>query len=138
LQLAYGMTRLPLIINSILMVLVIPLIVIFSKMYGAMGGAMAWACLNILYFFLGTNLTHRHLLKNKGLRWIVNDVGIPVLVVLMIGFLINILGQYFDYSVYARLMVGFTGAVLLICLGILSSAEIKLLFSRGLNDSRVS
>jgi len=43
LQLAYGMTRLPLLINSILMIALVPMTIFLALRYGAVGGAAAWA-----------------------------------------------------------------------------------------------
>lgn len=85
LQLAYGMTRLPLTINAILMAILIPLIIFFSLKYGALGGAMAWLTLHILYVVLGTWLTHRRLLKGLGMKWLLQDVGIPFSLSLLVG-----------------------------------------------------
>src|SRR5258708_10547480 len=77
LQLAHGMTRLPLSINAMLMVLVVPLIVFLAASYGALGGAIAWLVLHILYVMIGTWITHRHLLIGLGRTWLFQDVGIP-------------------------------------------------------------
>jgi O-antigen/teichoic acid export membrane protein len=78
LQLAYGLTRLPLLINAILVVTLVPVIVVLAGRYGAIGGAGGWALLNTIYLFLGTWLTHREVLKDIGARWLLGDVGIPM------------------------------------------------------------
>jgi len=78
LQLAHGMTRVPLSINTMLMVVVVPLIVFLAPSYGALGGAIAWLVLNILYVIIGTWVTHRHLLIGLGNKWLFQDVGIPL------------------------------------------------------------
>lgn len=85
LQLAYGMTRLPLMINTILMIALVPLIIYFSLKYGAQGGAIAWLVLHLLYVMLGTVLTHRHLLKGLGLTWLAQDIGIPCSISCLMG-----------------------------------------------------
>ena len=86
LQLAYGATALPLKINLILMIVQIPLIIILSIEYGALGGALAWLILHILYVALGTWLTHRQLLPEVGRTWLRDDVGIPLLVSAAVGY----------------------------------------------------
>ena len=78
LQLAYGMTRLPLKINAILVVVMIPTTIFLASKYGAVGGAGAWAVLNGIYLLVGTMLTHRYLLKGVGVKWLLQDVGIPL------------------------------------------------------------
>jgi O-antigen/teichoic acid export membrane protein len=88
LQLAYGKTKLPLLINLILLVVSIPLIIILTSHYGVIGGATAWAVLNALYVFIGTWLTHRSILVGLGTKWAIKDAGIPLIlsiIILIIG-----------------------------------------------------
>ncbi len=86
LQLAYGMTRLPLMINTILITALVPVTVFLSVSYGAVGGAAAWAILNTIYVLLGTWLTHRVLLKGMAFKWLTVDVAIPLgLSLLIVG-----------------------------------------------------
>ncbi len=87
LQLAYGMTRLPLIINAILMVVLVPLTIFLSLKFGALGGAMAWLVLHVLYILLGTWLTHQKLLKGIGMIWLLQDVAIPLGLSIVVGFI---------------------------------------------------
>jgi O-antigen/teichoic acid export membrane protein len=77
LQLAFGNTRLPTLISSILAVVVIPLTIVFTLNLGMLGGAMAGCIMNVLYLFLGTWLTHRALLRGIGWRWLALDIGVP-------------------------------------------------------------
>lgn len=105
LQLAYGMTRLPLTINAILVVLMIPTTIFLSIRYGAVGGAAAWAVLNGIYLIIGTQLTHRSLLKGVGLKWVLGDVGMPLIMSLLIigGFGIKV--REGGYSYYVQLFM---------------------------------
>lgn len=80
LQLAYGITRLPLLINAVLMAVSVPITIFLSLWHGATGGAAAWAILNGVYVLLGTWLTHRVLLKGMALRWLAADVAMPLAV----------------------------------------------------------
>jgi O-antigen/teichoic acid export membrane protein len=80
LQLAYGAVRLPLFIAASLCVLLVPLIFGLTSNYGAIGGASAWFVLNFLYLFYGTWLTHRSILKGLAFPWLLNDVGVPLLI----------------------------------------------------------
>lgn len=107
LQLAYSMTRLSLMINSILMIVLFPLIILFALTYGALGGAIAWLTLHVLYVLLGTWLTHRSLLKGVGARWLVQDVGIP----LALSFGVGLIGHRYvaeneGYSIFVKLLGG--------------------------------
>lgn len=90
LQLAYGLTWIPLAINTVLMCFLMPMIIYLAKEYGAMGGAMAWLISEIIYVMLGPWLTHRYILKGLGLKWFFQDVGIP----LVLSVLIGMVGKY--------------------------------------------
>lgn len=84
LQLAFGESNLPMVINATLLVIFAPLLVLLSLKFGIVGAAAAWAILNLLYLLLGTWLTHRKLLPGIGLRWLGGDVGVPLLASLII------------------------------------------------------
>jgi O-antigen/teichoic acid export membrane protein len=106
LQLAWGMTWLPLTINIILMIVMVPLTIFFALSYGALGGAVAWLILEVLYVMFGTWLTHRHLLRSLATRWLFQDVGVP----LGLSFLVVVLGerviQPWGLSIYSKLACG--------------------------------
>jgi O-antigen/teichoic acid export membrane protein len=125
LQLAHGMTRLPLMINSILMIILFPLIIFFTLTYGALGGAMAWLVLHALYVLLGTGFTHRSLLKGVGINWLFHDVGIP----LMFSILVGLIGYYFvkngEYSIWIKLISGGTLALTASLLSISTSLQLR-------------
>ncbi|MDZ4150480.1 oligosaccharide flippase family protein, partial [Methylicorpusculum sp.] len=126
LQLASGMTRLPLTINAILMVLLVPLLISFTSKYGAIGGAMAWLTLHVLYLLFGTWLTHRRLLKGIGAIWLIQDVGVP----LMLSILVGQLGRHYliqneDYSSFLKLMAGIGLALIASAISILASQTLR-------------
>jgi O-antigen/teichoic acid export membrane protein len=106
LQLAYGVTRLPLTINAILIVVWIPLIIGFALKFGALGGAMAWLVLQVLYAVLGTWLTHRRLLKGVGRTWLFQDVGVPLGLSILVGFSGYYATNAAEYSLYVKLIWG--------------------------------
>jgi len=88
LQLAYGLTKLPLTITSILIIILAPLIFILTLLYGATGGALAWLILNLVYLLFGTWLTHRTILKGAAKFWLIHCVGYPFIrsvIILAIG-----------------------------------------------------
>lgn len=84
LQLAYGITRLPLLINVILIFIFAPLTVFLALRYGGVGGAAAAATVNAVYLIIGTWLTHRIVLRGFGAKWLLEDVGIPLGISLLI------------------------------------------------------
>ncbi|MBI2966567.1 MAG: oligosaccharide flippase family protein [Bacteroidetes bacterium] len=124
LQLAYGMTRLPLTINAILMVILIPLIIFFALSYGALGGAMAWFILHVLYVLLGTWLTHRNLLKGTGRIWLFQSVGIPLILSLLVGLIGYFMLQRAEYSGIVRLICGAVLALIAVLLSVSVSSPL--------------
>ncbi|ABE45889.1 oligosaccharide flippase family protein [Polaromonas sp. JS666] len=104
LQLAFGMPRLALTINTILMTVMVPLIIGFSLQYGALGGAMAWLVLHVSYLLLGTWMTHRHLLKGTGTQWLFHDVGIPFALSVLAGLTGHYAVSDAEYSFLVKLI----------------------------------
>lgn len=125
LQLAYGMTRLTLTISAILLMALVPLTIFFALRYGALGGAMAWLVLHVLYVIFGTWLTHRRLLKGVGGRWLFQDVGIPLLLSLLSG----LAGYYMihgaGYSAYMKSMFGGALALATVLLSLSVSPKLR-------------
>jgi O-antigen/teichoic acid export membrane protein len=105
-QLAYGHSRLPVVINSILILAFVPLLIVWSKAYGIVGGGAAWAALNVMYLALGTWLTHRVILKGIAWRWLLQDVGIPLLSTLLFVIVALFLMPHLAANVFSKLAVG--------------------------------
>ena len=125
LQLAYGKTRMPLMINAILVVVMIPTIILLAARHGAIGGAMAWVILNGIYILLGTYLTHQSLLKGFGSKWLLYDVGIPFLLsLLVIGLMGNVILRK-GYPDVTNLFIGGGLALTTFLLTILSSSQLR-------------
>lgn len=127
LQLAYGQTRLPVVITLTLIVLLGPLIVLLTLSFGANGAAMAWLALHIVYLIIGTWLTHRHLLKGIALVWIFQDVGIPFAVTAVIGLLGYASSHAVGDSAYAKLGFGILLALTAAILSIAVSSTMRIL-----------
>jgi O-antigen/teichoic acid export membrane protein len=127
LQLAYGATRLPLTINMILMVIMVPLTITLAKSYGAVGGAAAWALLNALYLFVGTWLTHRSLLKGIGAKWLLSDVGLPLAITVIVAGAGGGLVHRFGYPYYINLLSGVGWVCMTFLLTVLVSPRLRLI-----------
>jgi len=132
LQLAYGMTRLPLTINIILLILMIPMIIFLALTFGAVGGAIAWLVLHVLYVMLGTWMTHRHLLKGVGAKWLLQDVGIPLLLSIMVGLIGRYVVQHQENTAFVNLICGGTSALLASALSILVSPQLRTIILNSL------
>jgi O-antigen/teichoic acid export membrane protein len=125
LQLAYGATRLPLTINMILMFIMVPLTITLARVYGAVGGAAAWALLNTLYLFVGTWLTHRSLLKGIGAKWLLGDVGLPLAMTVIVAGAGGGLVQRLGYPYYINLLSGIGSVCMTFLLTVLVSPRLR-------------
>jgi O-antigen/teichoic acid export membrane protein len=104
LQLAYGMTWIPLTINLVLMCFLVPTIIFLAQEYGALGGAMAWMIAEVVYVLLGPWLTHRYILKGLALKWFLQDVCLPLASTLLIGVAGHRAIQAGDFSLHERVV----------------------------------
>lgn len=127
LQLAYGKTNLPLAINGILMIVLIPLSIFLTLKYGVLGGAMAWLVLHILYIFLGSWLTHCALLKGGLSKWLLFNLGIPFIFSVLGGVIGDNYIQNSGYSISVRLIYGGMLAFLTAILSALMSPQIRII-----------
>jgi O-antigen/teichoic acid export membrane protein len=125
LQLAYGLTRLPLVINAALMVVVVPLIIFLATSYGALGGAIAWFVLHVVYVTMGTWVTHRNLLIGLGRKWLFQDVGIPFGVSLSVELIGTFAMRGAGYSTYTKLMYGVALALVAVLLTLAVSPHLR-------------
>jgi O-antigen/teichoic acid export membrane protein len=82
LQLAYGWTRLAFYTNVIAVILLIPLLIVATANYGAIGAALLWIVLNSGYVLIQIQIMHRRLLKGEQWRWYFEDVGLPLVAAL--------------------------------------------------------
>jgi O-antigen/teichoic acid export membrane protein len=85
LQLAHGLTRLPLTIHLVLVAIAVPLMAVLAWQYQALGGALALLFLYVFYVMLGTWLTHRRLPRLVNGAWLFGDVCLPLGISLSLG-----------------------------------------------------
>jgi O-antigen/teichoic acid export membrane protein len=78
LQLARGWTHIPLYINVALIPLYLPAVFFVAVRLGAIGAALMWVVLNIVYLAISVALTHRRFLKGYAWRWMLKDVAPPL------------------------------------------------------------
>ena len=62
----------------------IPLTIFLSLNHGALGGALSWAIINTLYFFITPVLIHNKLLKGEVINWYWSDTIKPLLISLFV------------------------------------------------------
>lgn len=133
LQLANGMVRLPFILTITLAVTLTPLIIFLTWSYGAQGGATAWLILNVIYLFWGTWLTHRHLLKGLGSKWILQGVAMPLGVASLVTYGGRLLIEtQLEWSHMSRLIGSAVVGLVAISIGLALSEQSRQLIRSGL------
>lgn len=106
LQLAHGMTWLPLAINIGLICLMAPLVIISAKLYGAVGAAFSWMAIEVIYVIVGRWMTHRYLLRGSNTRWMAADVGIPFMWAIAGGGLLYVTSTELELPLLADAFLG--------------------------------
>ncbi|HTB88473.1 MAG TPA: oligosaccharide flippase family protein [Steroidobacteraceae bacterium] len=125
LQLAEGKTFIPLTISFALLAIMGPLTISLALHYGALGGAMAWVILHVLYIALGTSLMHRYIGKWAGFPWLAREIGIPFLICGSIGLFAMYAINSTAFSTYMRLAVVFTSALVSVLVTFAVSPELR-------------
>jgi O-antigen/teichoic acid export membrane protein len=134
LMLAQGEIKSMSIIYVLLIIMIVPLTIVFSLNYGAVGGAIAQLLLFIFYVLLGTWIMHKNFLKGYARKWFSKDVGVPLVISLLIGasgyFSMPIAGEV----LYVKLLLGIILWVAATMLSILSSQFSRSIFVRYWNQ----
>lgn len=82
LQLAYGWTKLAFYLNVAAVLSLVPLMILVTCAYGAVGAAFIWVILNGALFLFSIGIMHRRLLKGELWRWCFEDIGLPLAIAL--------------------------------------------------------
>ena len=75
LQLAQGSLKLHLIGTGLMLVLLLPSMVIATRLHGALGAAQAWFVVNSLYLITWTAVAHRRFMPGVHRRWVSQDIA---------------------------------------------------------------
>jgi len=106
--LANGWTKFTFFQNLIASVLLVPLIFIWTNIYGAIGAAVVWLVVNCGYILISQPLMHKRLLKTELFRWYWRDTIIPIcpplVTVLIIKFVLIYFLPTFSVNIY---VIGF-------------------------------
>jgi O-antigen/teichoic acid export membrane protein len=79
LQLAFGWTKLTLWSGLVAMAVTIPTMIVATRFYGAAGAAAAAILPNAIQLLIGVTMMHRRILRGELRRWVLVDVGGPLL-----------------------------------------------------------
>lgn len=79
LQLAYGWTRLALLTNLAAVAVMVPMVILATQRYGAVGAASVWVFLNLGYLLIPLQIMHTRLLPREKGTWYLYDAFLPLL-----------------------------------------------------------
>jgi O-antigen/teichoic acid export membrane protein len=83
-QLAHKWTKLPVFINLISVIIIVPSIIYIVPKYGVVGAAWIWVTLNCGYFFISGNFMFKKILITEKWHWYFHDVFKPLIVTTII------------------------------------------------------
>jgi O-antigen/teichoic acid export membrane protein len=138
LQLAYGVPRLTLQINLLLLSVLVPVTVILASRYGAIGGAAAWLILHVANILLGTWLTHRRLLTDIGVQWLIHDVFRPLVLSAFIVVAAHYLVGWLKLTAVLGLLLAAGSATAAIVVGLVTSPQLGKLVVNHLRVRRLT
>lgn len=118
LQIATGKPRIPFGINVALLGLALPTIVWLARHQGAIGGALSWAMLGVVYVFVGTIVTGRRVAAFAGPGWLARDIAIPFLFALLSALAGAWVSRAFALPQWAEIVLAAVAA----CIGIVGGA----------------
>jgi O-antigen/teichoic acid export membrane protein len=79
LQLAHGWTGLIARTNLVSVAILVPMLLIVTPLYGAMGAAAVWVALNLGFVAISAPLMFHQILKGHMLKWYLGDTAVPLM-----------------------------------------------------------
>lgn len=64
--------------NLLFLLSFVPLLILFSYNYGAIGAGWSWLLFNLIYFIVWTPIVHNKFIKGMHIKWLTFDIG-PIL-----------------------------------------------------------
>ncbi|MEO6329140.1 MAG: oligosaccharide flippase family protein [Ginsengibacter sp.] len=105
LLLANGRTKFTIYQNTIAAIILVPLLFIWTNLYGAIGATFVWIAVNAGYVFISQPIMHRTLLKNELKRWYINDSLLQMMPSLITIVSIKLGLQYFFPALHLTLFL---------------------------------
>lgn len=84
LQLAYGWTKLGFNINIASIIMYIPLIIILTYNFGALGSSFSWLVINLMSLIVVIQIMHKKLLQSEKRSWYLKDLAIPLIATIFV------------------------------------------------------
>ncbi|MBS1497339.1 MAG: oligosaccharide flippase family protein [Bacteroidetes bacterium] len=92
---AYGWTRFTIYQNTIAAIILVPMLLWWTSVYGPVGATFVWLTVNAGYVLISQPVMHKTLLKNELFTWYWKDTAIPLLISFLLLGSIKLLLCYF-------------------------------------------
>ena len=89
--LSQGQTSLNVKLQLFSIFIIIPLLIYLISLFGINGGGFSWLILNLLFFPVYMYYFNSKFLIGEFKKWIINDIGLPILVTIIFIFFIKII-----------------------------------------------
>lgn len=113
LQLAHGWTRLTIYVNTIAVLLLVPVIFFVAPRYGAVGVAWVWVLLNASYVLFAVQIMFKRLLTTEKFQWYKDDIAKPLLAAIATALLIRWITPI-NLSMFGQFLVLFLSSISLL------------------------
>jgi O-antigen/teichoic acid export membrane protein len=131
LQFAHSWTKLILTFNSVVVIILGPLIYFTAEFYGPVGAAWVWLALNVTYVTAMTVMMHRRLLVGQASRWYRESLLTPIIAVSLSMIIFRFVDPRFESQFMIILFIG-TFFLVSLSATILVTPKIRKLVSMGL------
>lgn len=88
-QLAFQWTSLTIKNNLMVLIIILPLMFIFSKQYGALGAAITWTSFSFISLLFSINFMHKKILLFEKKRWYIEDIFFPIFSAFLTAFFLS-------------------------------------------------
>ncbi len=126
LQLAVGLTWLPLRMNGIGAALMIPVTVVTVSRYGISGAALGWLMFNIAYYLVLPNVLFRHVLVGERWRWVFRDT-LPFMTAGVLSFGLADYATFQNIEASPRYGAAMAGCAAYACVSLAWSSDLRAL-----------
>lgn len=92
-QLAYGWTALTIRVNSLAVIVLVPLLILITPYFGPTGAACVWVGLNAFYVIFAAQLMYQKILASEKWPWYINDLLQPLSTVFLVAFLFSLVAS---------------------------------------------
>jgi len=131
---AHGWTKFTIYQNIIAAIILVPLLFLWTNLYGALGATFVWVIVNAGYIIISQPLMHRKIMKNELGKWYWNDTMVPLAVPLIVVLSVKGAVYYFLPSFQINLLA--IGCIFAITFGasLLNMPDTRIFVNKTFNN----